>query len=62
MQQTGTAAIAIADDIGFLDRLDRLQSGQPWMTWSDTDKPDPTHSTTPSIPTRDMGRQIRGFG
>jgi hypothetical protein len=61
MQQTRTAAVAISDHVGFLDRLDRLQSGQPGMTWSDTDEPDPAHTTTP-IPTRDMGRQIRGFG
>ena len=57
VQQTSAASIAIANDIGVLDRLDCLHGGKTWMTWSDADQPDRAHATTP-IPTRDMADRL----
>jgi hypothetical protein len=50
MQKTDATAIAVANHVGVLDRLDCLNGRQAWMSWSDTDELDLAHVT---IPTRD---------
>src|SRR5262249_11598348 len=58
MQQARAASVADANDVGFFDCFHGLNGGQPWMTWSDADEPDPTHATTMPIPTRDTGDRL----
>jgi len=40
----------MTNDVSVLDRFDRLDGGQTWVSWSDTDELDLAHV---SIPTRD---------
>jgi len=46
MKQRSTTAIAAADDVGILDRLDRLHGGQSGVPGTNTDEPDPAHAST----------------
>ena len=58
MKQTGAAAVAVANDVGFFHGLDRLHRGQTWMTWSHADESDPAHATTTPIPSRDTADRL----
>ena len=58
MKQTGAAAVAVANHVGFFHGLDRLHRGQTWMTWSHADESDPAHATTTLIPTRDTADRL----
>jgi hypothetical protein len=47
VQQAIAAAIAVADHIGLFYCLNGLHGCQARMTWSNANKPDPTHATMP---------------